>query len=60
MGYIEKAHPALQEYAQTKEGFAELYENNGQFRELCDLLTVAPPEKVREATKILKQELAKY
>ena len=54
--YIEKANPELRDYL-INRGLVDEYESKADFREFCDLICVAPQEKVEEVRKILEAEL---
>ena len=56
--YIEKANPVLQECAKKMgREFIVQYETDSNFREFCDLISVASPEKVEQVRQILIKEL---
>lgn len=53
--YIEKANPALRDYL-INRGLVDEYESKAEFREFCDLISVASPEKLSQVKQILIQE----
>lgn len=56
MGYIESAHPALQEFAKVDKEFLEYYESSAEFREVADMIASWEKVKVRYVLDILENE----
>ena len=55
MGYIDKAHPALKEYAEENKEFLQAYENDVDVRRFSDLLIKAPKDQIRKCIDYLEE-----